>query len=174
MRAWVLPVSTPIDQVFSWCVTERCADRLLLSARLEKGAKARKVGILSDPPVGDIVSSLFGSNLLERRFVRKWPGTELVGHKGVIFRIAFETSLIDPMARVGKRLADWQHSHKPPLPEDPCLFRQGDTWPILVSVTHEGDAWILSEERPPLCTGKSFDFSPESLLVPSAETDFMI
>lgn len=90
-----------------------------------------------------------------------------------MYEIAFDLSLMEPMARLGPRLSDWQMNSKPPLPEDLCLFNHRADWPVLVSVTHEGDAWILSEDRPPFCTGESFIFKPENLLIPGASQGFV-
>jgi hypothetical protein len=126
-----------------------------------------------DQAIEDVITSLFGDRLMEKKLVRRWPGTELVGHEGVVFRIAFDPSLVEPMAELGAHLSAWQHSNRPPLPEDPCLYRQGDDWPVLVSVKHEGDAWILSEKKPPFCKGKPFEFKPENLLVPTAAEGFV-
>ena len=91
----------------------------------------------------------------------------------MVYEVAFDPSIIETMARLGPRLEDWQMSSSPPLPEDPCLFSRSADWPVLVSVTHEGDAWILSEERPPFCTGEPFLFRPENLLVPPAANGFV-
>lgn len=167
MNGWVLPARTPLAQVFEWCWRERKVDRLLLSAvadvdRKTKGLVPRKSSIDAT------IASLFGERLIERKFVRRWPGTTLSYDKAIVYLIAFEPCLIKPMAALGRKVEDWRHTHQPPLPEDPCLFRQGDEWPVLVSVTHERDAWILSEARPPFCLKKPFDFEPENLLIPSA------
>jgi len=170
LKGWGLPTSTPIRALFEWCSQAKGVDRLLLSARLEKESKEP---ILLEPEVENTVSSVFGDKVLARKLARKWPGTELIGHPGMVYEIAFVSSLIDRMERIGPRLADWQMSSRPPLPEDPCLFSSEAEWPVLVSVTHEGDAWILSEERPPFCSEDSFVFRPENLLVPPASQGFL-
>lgn len=170
MNGWELPVRTPLAKIFEWCWEEKGIDRLLLAARLDS---YKKEPVLSKPLINDTVSSLFGESLLERKLVRRWPGTELSYTKAVVYRIAFTPSFILPMARLGNKLQDWQASHEPPLPEDPCLYREGDEWPVFVSVTHERDAWILSEERPPFCLKEPFEFRPESLLVPPATHGFV-
>lgn len=170
INGWRLPTSTPIRTLFRWCVEERGVDRLLLSARLEKGSKEP---VLLQPEVERIVSSVLGDRILVRKLVSKWPGTELIGHVGMVYEVEFDDSVIEGMARVGARLEAWQMANDPPLPEDPCLFRQTAEWPVLVSVTHEGDAWILTEERPPFCTGAPFAFTPENLLIPPASQGFV-
>ncbi|HSG40192.1 MAG TPA: hypothetical protein VLE27_11185 [Thermoanaerobaculia bacterium] len=146
-------------------------DRLLLAAQFDTGYKRKRV--LAEPEVEGVVTSLFADRVLERRLVRRWPGTEMSESLALVFVIDFDPGLIQPMAKLGPLLENWRHSNTPPLPEDLCLFRQGDEWPVLISVTHERDAWILSEDRPPFCTGEPFDFKPENLLVPSAEDGFV-
>ena len=128
---------------------------------------------LHEPSIEETVTSLFGSRLLERMLVRRWPGTTLSADKSAVFLVAFDSSLIKSMATLGRRIEDWRHIHEPPLPEDLCLFRQGDDWPVLASVTHEREAWILSEERPPFCLKTPTDLKPEELMIPPAEQSFV-
>lgn len=170
MSGWKLPVRTPLARIFEWCYRERGVDRLLLSARLDTD---EKTPVLSYPSLDETVTTLFGDRLLERKLVCRWPGTKLIRHQGVVYLIDFDPSLIKAMAKLGRRLEDWRHSHKPPLPEDPCLFRQGDEWPVLVSVTHEREAWIFAEERPSFCLKKPSPFSPEEYFVPPAAEGFV-
>jgi hypothetical protein len=170
MKTWALPPGIPLEHVLSWCLRERAVDRLLLAMRLQKDERGREV---PEPEVEDLIDSLFGDKILMRKKARRWPGTELVGHEGVVFLVSFDSSLIEPMVQAGELLHDWRHGNRPRLPEDPCLFRAGDEWPVLVTVTHERDAWILSEDRPSLCFGEPFDFNPKELLVPTAAEGFI-
>lgn len=165
-----MPISTPIRTLFKWCAEEKGADRLLLSARLEKESEEP---VLVEPDVEAIVFRVFGDRILARKLASSWPGTELIGHAGMVYEIAFDLSLIEPMARVGGRLEDWRTSKDPHLPEDPCLFNHAAEWPVLLSVTHEREAWILAADRPPFCTGNSFVFQPETLLIPPASQGFI-
>lgn len=171
MKGWEVGTDVPLDSVLEWCVQEKNVDRLMLTARLDPYSKRKEA--LERPGLEEVVASLFGDDIRERKLVRRWPGTELDDAQAVVFVIAFDLRLIRPMAGLGPLLSHWRHSNVPPLPEDPCLFREGDDWPVLVSVTHEGDAWILSEERPPFCQGEPFDFKPENLLVPTAAEGFV-
>lgn len=50
------------------------------------------------------------------------------------------------MTETKSYLSDWKQSNDPPLPEDVCLYREGEAWPVLVSVTHDGDAWLYDDE----------------------------
>lgn len=127
-----------------------------------------------EPRLEQTVTSLFGDRLLARKLARKWPGTELIGHDGMVFVIAFDSSLIDPMCELGEFLGDWLHSRASPLPEDPCLYKQGDDCPVLVSVTHEKEAWILSNTKPSFCPkANSFQYDSKNLLVPGASKGFI-
>ena len=172
MRVWELPVRTPLSKVFEWCREERAVDRLLCSA-VTRTDNRTKVLALGEPSIENLVVSLFGGRLLERKLVSRWPGTKLSSSKYTVFLASFDPSLIKPMAKLGRRIEDWRHIHEPPLPEDLCLFRQGEEWPVLVSVTHERDAWILSEERPPFCLKTPSDLAPEELLIPPAAQGFV-
>jgi len=170
VKGWDLPIDSALDLVLRWCRKERAVDRLLLSARLGRGPKAKEAPIQE---VEDLVASLFGDRVLERKRARRWPGSELMETDGIVFLVRFDETLIEPMSNAGGRLSDWSHRDSPRLPEDPCLYREGDPWPVLVSVTHERDAWILHPERPPFCTGEPFDFKPENLMVPTAAEGFV-
>ena len=170
MNGWDVSVDTSMQQILEWSLREKGVDRLLLSAYLDPHENKP---VLLRPTLEETIKALFGSRLLERKLVRRWPGTELYEHYGLVFLIAFDSGLVKPMAEAGKCLVNWRHNNNPPLPEDPCLFREGDDWPVLVSVTHERDAWVLSEDRPPFCTGEPFGFKPENLLVPSAAEGFV-
>ena len=50
------------------------------------------------------------------------------------------------MIATQKYLSGWKQSNDPPLPEDVCLYREGEDWPVLVSVTHDGDAWLFDDK----------------------------
>ena len=168
MKAWKLPVRTPLSKVFEWCLQERASDRLLCSATTMADNQT-----LGKPSVENIVTSLFGTRLIEKKLVRRWPGTTLKLDKSMVFLVDFDSSLIKPMARLGRRIEDWRHVHEPPLPEDLCLFQQGDEWPVLVSVTHEREAWIISKERPHFCLKAPTDLKPDELMIPPPEQGFV-
>jgi len=169
MNGWEVPSNARMEEVLRWCVRRKRADRLLLVAQL-KDVRQR---VLSDASVETVVENLFGETVLKRRLARRWPGTELSDSKALVYVIAFNETFIQPMVELGPLLSDWKHSHQPPMPEDPCLFRHGDEWPVFVSVTHEGDAWALSDGRPPFGKGKPFEFKPENLMIPPAALGFL-
>jgi len=170
LKLWFVWGETPLRTILEWCWRERAVDRLLLSARLS-GRRKSLEGV--KPEVRDVVHSLFGSNLLETRLTRRWPGTELTDSKAAVFRIAFEPRLIDPMVQAGELLGHWQHSHQPRLPEDPCLYRSSDEWPLFFSHTHEDSGWVIADKRPPFCVRKPLMVRPDHLLIPSASEEFV-
>jgi hypothetical protein len=52
------------------------------------------------------------------------------------------------MLRVQPDITKWIHNGSRPLPEDLCVFLYGARLPFLVSVTHEGDVWLLAPTNP--------------------------
>jgi hypothetical protein len=170
IKGWDLPIDSDLAVVFAWCLKERAVDRLLLTGRLGRGSKSEAA---QKAEMEDLVTSLFGDKVLERKMARKWPGTELLQSRALVYRIRFDESLLQPMSEMGGRLSDWWEGDPPRLPGDPCLYREGDPWPVLVSVIHERDAWILSPNRPPFCSKEPFEFRPENLMVPTAAEGFI-
>ena len=77
------------------------------------------------------------------------------------------------MEELGPLLADWVGDKTPSLPEDICLFRDGDPLPSLVSITHEKQAWILHEHPIPLGNVPRVEVSADSLLIPADLSDFI-
>jgi hypothetical protein len=169
MQSWVLRRGARLTDLLTWSLQMHSVDRLLVTARLTHDKKQQS---LMKPSVEKAVDSIFGSRILEKKLVSRWPGTKLIGHQGVVYVIAFDDSLIRPMAAAGRLLFDWVHRHDPPLPEDICLFRQGADWPALVSVTHELDGWVFSEEAPAFCKKKPTDFNQVDFMVPDSSDNF--
>jgi hypothetical protein len=137
----LLERSIPVQAVLEWAVEDRKVDRLLLSARIGHRQQRR----LAAPETLTAVRTLFGDRVLETWVTSEWPVTMLIDGHALIFVVAFDDRLIGPMAKAGPTFGDWNGFSPPrPLPEDLCLFRQGDEWPSVISVTHEVDAWILT------------------------------
>jgi hypothetical protein len=99
-----------------------------------------------DPRVADSVATIFGKCILRAASAKAWPGTELIEHVAKVYVIAFNVDIQEQMIRTQKYLSGWKQSSDPPLPEDICLYRDGDPWPMLVTVTHDGDAWLFDDE----------------------------
>jgi hypothetical protein len=67
----------------------------------------------------------------------------LIGHAGKVYVVDFDRSVLQKMVATEGRLGAWTQWNQPPLPKDICVYRAGDRTPVLVSVTHDGDAWIF-------------------------------
>jgi hypothetical protein len=138
-ESWDVSPRASLSDVLAWC-RERGADRLLVATRLER---ASKKPVLLVPAVVESVRRIFGGAVLRETLARRWPGTELIGHSGMVYLIDFTPDVEKRMVAEENDWSAWIDWHDPPLPEDICLFRQGDTRPLLVSVTHDGEAWIF-------------------------------
>jgi hypothetical protein len=76
--------------------------------------------------------------LVERETVSKWPGTELLeGQANILYFDAVE-SVAKVIQRVATGLYSWI---QPDLPED-LSFLTTKAKPLLVSITHEHDAYV--------------------------------
>lgn len=139
---WTLAPESLTKPVLEWCLQHHGVDRLMVTARLDRDDPDRS---LLAPCVDHAISALFGADILDRRYTSAWPGTRLTDHDGLVVTIAFSEQSIGPMAGAGRLLSDWRHQHSPPLPEDLCLYRQGDPLPVLMSVTHESMAWLITD-----------------------------
>jgi hypothetical protein len=166
---WDLPRRIRLRPVLEWCLEQHRVDRLLVSARIDQPRKRK----LLTPEVGGAIDEIFGGHILARRYCSAWPGTELIGHRGLVVVIAFSAALVDAMSSSGRYLFDWRHHFSPSLPEDLCLYRQGDPLPVLVSVTHENDAWILSGQEVSIKGAKLSEWSVQDLLIPGADHEFV-
>ena len=170
MKCWEVPTRGDLEELLTWLVERIGVDRLILTTRLDQ--EADEVMLLS-PQVLTAVDELFDGRILEKRLCSAWPGTELVNHKGLVFLIDFDSSLITPMINTGPHLEDWTEWNSPPLPEDICLFKKGQPWPTLVSVTHEGQAWILSNYIVDIEGVKLTDIDPADLFIPRHSKVFL-
>jgi hypothetical protein len=166
---WEIDASVPLDVVLDWCLRERGVDHLLVTAR----ASINNPAALDEPQVERVVVSLLADALLESLWASAWPGTQLFkGGASKVFIAKIDNDVRNRMVSMENQLSAWHDRHDPPLPSDLSLYRSGDTWPTLVSVTHDVGwfgAWLFgpfsSEPRfampgPPLPQG----------LVPAAPT----
>ena len=146
MKAWNLDVSVAtVDETLSWCLAQG-ADRLLVAARMHKdGAshESRWVPSIEETAVRE----LLGRHLIESFTASGWPGTELIDHPGTVFVSSLDKHLISVLSQREPLISRWLHQSKPPLPEDLCALRSGATMPLLITVTHEGDGWLLSSGK---------------------------
>jgi hypothetical protein len=169
-RAWNLPSDVSLADAVA-AVRVFCEpNRLLLATRRDRDSSIWEPLF---PSAFEVAERLAASRLIRRAEARGWPGTELVGHTGLVWLVRFDSSLLRAMEELGPRLADWVGDNSPSLPEDICLFREGDPLPSLVSITHEKQAWIIHEHPIPLGSVHSVEVSADSLLIPAALSDFI-
>lgn len=133
VRCWDVNPNASLDAILTWCLQVRRVNRLLLTSH-------RLV-----PEVEDLVAQLFKNHLLRSVYATEWPAVQLVGHAGRVFVVQFDEDVKEIMVATENALSCWVFAHRPPLPEDICVYREGDPYPALVSVTHEEDAWLLHE-----------------------------
>lgn len=146
MNSWELDArAASLGEITSWCLRERGVDRMLVALRLERrGNKWR----YASPAAGERVTLLFGPHIITGFQASEWLGTQLSGHPGYVYVIRFDEDVRDGVVNTEPSLDKWLHNRPDPLPEDICLFNEADPNPALVSVTHEGRAWLISDHTP--------------------------
>jgi hypothetical protein len=84
---------------------------------------------------------------------REWPGTILLGSEtATLYEYAPSPELCRALTSLHSALFDWIH---PGAPEDLCFCR-GDGTPILVTTSHEGDAYVLLSRQEKIIIDHSF------------------
>lgn len=73
---------------------------------------------------------------------QEWPGTQLYGGSVIVYLVKITHSSLETLCGRANRLYAWQ---QPLLPEDLCLMRNKSE-PMLVSISHERDAYLLLSE----------------------------
>lgn len=158
-RCWDVSRTASVETLLTWCLDVRKVDRLLLATRLDKESPT---ATLLEPDVESSVHDLFSDRLLEVSLATAWPGTQLIGHAGKVYLVEFDRTVLRRMVAAENRLGAWTQWNKPPLPEDVCVYRAGDAAPVLVSVTHDNDAWIFHNEDVSVDVA-----SPASIILPA-------
>lgn len=151
-----------LSAILEWCLKKYQVDTLLVTAHPALDAKGRKS---FEAGLDGAVRSMFGKHLVKRFNASGWPGTELTRHTGRVYVIRFGRPMIRKMAKVENQLFNWRHSSRKPLPEDICVFRLGSKVPVLVSVTHEQNAYIIGDKRSRPPGFKKGDFTPKELYI---------
>lgn len=154
--------------VLHWC-SRRGANRMLLAARFDDEVGRSR----TDRRLRSSISRIFGERILETWQTSAWPGTRLMDSTAIVIIVAFDSTLVEPMCRLEPCLSEWNHSHPLRLPEDPCVFRKGDRWPLLVSVTHEMDAWVLSDEKVRGVRDEPCPWPPNEIGIPRGRRNFL-
>jgi len=73
----------------------------------------------------------------------EWPGTRLFGHDAMLHRYRTSPEFADALLTLRPSLLSWLH---PDAPEDLCFLRI-DGRPLLVTVSHESDAYMLLDRE---------------------------
>lgn len=162
-QSWDVSDQVSLDDLLEWCRDEHKVDRLIVATRIRD---RKHGGGLMAPRVDEICAELFGRRLLQQSFVRGWPGTRLLDRLGKVYVVKFDDSLVDRMARVEREWTKWTQWHEPPLPEDICAYRYGDSQPTLVSVTHDQDAWIYHDGHVPASMARKSTVCVPAELIP--------
>ncbi|MGI0016000.1 MAG: hypothetical protein ACREBU_21475, partial [Nitrososphaera sp.] len=144
LYCWENTGSVLLDGILDWCLREHQVDTLLATAR----SSVDQRGIRSfERAVDSAAKSIFGDRLIKRFDAYGWPGTKLIRHTGWVYVVRFDEAMKQRIVDTENELFEWTHYKPRPLPEDICLFRSGSRYPALVSVTHERDAWIISDRK---------------------------
>ncbi len=101
------------------------------------------------------VERVFKPYIQESFLASAWPGTMVCDGYALVYVVEFNEAVKGLVMNGAPNLKDWDERNTPPLPEDICLLKTGDPFPTLMSVIHEGDAWLLTNENPRL-RGVSF------------------
>lgn len=138
-----------MDELFTWCLIHREVDRMLVIlppslSRWKYDPHNREL----TRSVYNRTESLFGKYVLDKMPVTAFPGTDLLGGVASAFIIEFNDTVKDIMLVAEPKLNNWRYNKQPSLPEDICLFKATDSYPTFVSITHEGRAWLINEDRP--------------------------
>lgn len=145
------------EELFDWCLREHSVNRMLVAVRLEQhGGRWRALV----PGSTDHFQARFAAHIREQFLASGWPGTESIGQPGLMYLVEFNLQVKELTLQIEPDLRRWSIDDKPPLPEDICLFRMGDSHPIFVSVIHEGDAWLFTNKKPTIkgvSLGKAVD-----------------
>ena len=145
MNCWYFDIRrVSLDAVLSWALAVPKTDKLLFTMRLSQGKRKKN---FTPSGVEKRVRQSFGL-FVESFWATGWPGTELVGHKGRVWVTDFNETVKALVLRTQPDFSKWLNDAPYALPEDLCLFKQGNQYPTLISCTHEKDAWLFSVVKP--------------------------
>lgn len=90
--------------------------------------------------------------LIEQRLAREWPGTVSLVHPSTVYRYRTCPDLAIALASLRQGLLDWRH---PEAPED-LSFVRANGRPLLVTTSHEGEAYLLLDDAERALVGIEF------------------
>lgn len=156
----ISPQRAGVGSVLRWCLDAHQVNRMLVVVRQERWRGGwRPVS----PEQHSTTLELFGEFVLSEALCSWWPGTMTKG-AGRVFLLRFDDSVIKVASKVGRRFLAWERGCEPPLPEDICLFKTGASHPVLISVTHEGDAWLLTNKEVGLAHVSNSDYELDDIM----------
>jgi hypothetical protein len=82
----------------------------------------------------------------------EWPGTKLIGRTADVYHFAFGSECAAALRQITHALYNWK---QPGLPEDLCFLRD-DGEPLLVSIAHEREGYLLLSEHELECLPDTF------------------
>ena len=148
LKVWEMSKSKcSLTEILTWCITERQTNRLLFTMPMSQDSRRRGE---PNKALLDRTLNLFGPFVIKRFRAGAWPGTRLIDRKAMVFILQFDEALKNKILETQSSIWDWLYTSDPPLPEDLCLFLEGDTAPSFVSITHEKEGYLISETKPRL------------------------
>lgn len=122
------PAGATYRDLIKFCCS--LASKMLLVVRdpdMDPGVKIRSVLTRLAPFLVETVRS------------NQWPGTELLTDQAMVYGYRVSEDLARLVSEMTTSLFGWLH---PNAPEDPCFCRS-DGEPLLVTTSHEHDAYLL-------------------------------
>lgn len=139
LKSWRISETVSLREMLEWAVEKRGADRALVVGRLDFDLEPPT---LFEPAVEDSAHAIFRNKLLRSVYCSAWPGSRLAGgYYAKIYIGQVDRSVIDRMVSAEERWTEWVNSRG--LPEDFCFWKHGSSAPLIVTVTHERDAWLF-------------------------------
>ena len=111
-----------------------------------QGASRFLFVLRSGEALGETVAALLSTlepHLVSRENVREWPGTRLLDETAEACAYHVNAVTLATIENAAPALYHWLH---PDLPEDLCVIRP-DGSPLLISISHEHDAYLNITER---------------------------
>jgi hypothetical protein len=131
---WELSWPLSLGEVMDWCILTHGVDRLLaVTEYRDRMSQAA------------MIEALFGDRVIAVIRATAWPGTIRARTPGRVHVVDFDRDLAVRMSSIEDDASRWIHIRQPPLPEDLCLYKDGNAWPTLFTVTHEADAYLISK-----------------------------
>jgi hypothetical protein len=151
------------ETVVRWCFENHQVNRMVVGISMCRGP-GKKLGPCKFAQIRN-ARRFFGDFVLAKLSVSGIPGTIFYGCKHPVLVIDFNEEVARRVVALGPRLTDWDSHNALPLPRDLCFYRTGARFPNLVTVAHEGDAWLLSDQQVHLKGVRPTHLSPADIYV---------